>query len=149
VSPRAVEAPAALVRGSLRDEHIVSPPWTLVALPVRDRHVDRKWPVWTVEGHSRPFAYLPLQNVDQKSRTHTEPGIRNGFGREIVPFSPLESEASDGELQAARSVNTSPDTSGLISIRAFVMHASNHMKLPKRPNLVIDTSKGMSDLIRY
>jgi hypothetical protein len=27
--------------GSLRDEHIVSPPWTLVALPVRDRHVDR------------------------------------------------------------------------------------------------------------
>lgn len=89
-------------RGSLRDEHIVSPPWTLVALPVRDRHVDRKWPVWTVEGHSRPFAYLPIQNVDQKSRTHTEPGIRNGFGREIVPFSPLESEASDGELQAAR-----------------------------------------------
>lgn len=76
--------------GSLRDEHIVSPPWTLVALPVRDRHVDRKWPVWTVEGHSRPFAYLPIQNVDQKSRTHTEPGIRNGFGREIVPFSPLK-----------------------------------------------------------
>jgi hypothetical protein len=106
--------------------------------------------VWTVEGHSRPFAYLPLQNVDQKSRTHTEPGIRNGFGREIVPFSPLESEASDGELQAARSVNTSPDTSGLISIRASVMHASNHMKLPKRPNLVIDRYvQGMNDLIRY